>query len=77
MVRLFLDGKAEEARQLHRKFYQFFKDAFIEPNPVPAKTVLGWRGAMSAECRLPLVGMSPANEERLRKTLLELERALQ
>ncbi|MBA3543821.1 MAG: 4-hydroxy-tetrahydrodipicolinate synthase, partial [Chthoniobacterales bacterium] len=39
MVRLFLDGKAEEARQLHRKFYQFFKDAFIEPNPVPAKTV--------------------------------------
>ena len=31
---------------------------------------------MSAECRLPLVGMSPANEMRLRKTFGELERVL-
>ncbi len=68
LVRLFLEGKAAEARQIHRKFFALFKDLFIEPNPVPAKTVLAWRGAMSAECRLPLVGMSPANETRLRKT---------
>jgi 4-hydroxy-tetrahydrodipicolinate synthase len=76
LVRLFLEGKAEEARQLHRKFFDLFKDIFIEPNPVPAKTVLAWRGVMSAECRLPLVGMSEANEERLRKTLDALERTL-
>ncbi len=75
LVRLFLDGQATAARQIHRKFFALFKDIFIEPNPVPAKTVLAWRGVMSAECRLPLVGMSPANEERLRKTLDELERA--
>jgi 4-hydroxy-tetrahydrodipicolinate synthase len=75
LVRLFLDGQATAARKIHRKFFAFFKDIFIEPNPVPAKTVLAWRGLMSAECRLPLVGMSPANEERLRKTLDELERA--
>jgi 4-hydroxy-tetrahydrodipicolinate synthase len=76
LVRLFLEGKAEEARQLHRKFFAFFKDIFIEPNPVPAKTILAWRGVMSAECRLPLVGMSEANAARLRKTLDALERAL-
>ncbi len=76
MVRLFLEGKAGEARAIHTKFYRFFKDAFIEPNPVPAKTVLSWRGAMAADCRLPLVGMSPANENRLRQTITELERAL-
>jgi 4-hydroxy-tetrahydrodipicolinate synthase len=73
LVRLFLEGEAEEARLLHRKFFPLFKDLFIEPNPVPAKTALAWRGVMSAECRLPLVGMSKANEERLRQTLARLE----
>jgi 4-hydroxy-tetrahydrodipicolinate synthase len=73
LVRLFLAGKTDDARQLHQRFFALFKDIFIEPNPVPAKTILAWRGAMSAECRLPLVGMSQANEERLRKTLGALE----
>ncbi len=73
MVSLFLEGKAEEARQIHRKFFALFKDIFIEPNPVPAKTILAWRGMMSAECRLPLVEMSEANTGRLRKTLDALD----
>ncbi len=76
LVRLFLEGKAGEARELHRKFYPLFKDIFLEPNPVPAKTVLAWRGMMSADCRLPLVGMSEANSARLRQTLTALEHAL-
>src|SRR5450432_809075 len=76
LVRAVLDGNLAEARQLHRKFLGLFKDLFIEPNPVPAKTALAWRGAISAECRLPLVEMSKANEERLRKTIDELERTL-
>ena len=69
----FLEGKAEEARRLHQKFFPLFKDAFIEPNPVPAKTALAWRGMMSADCRLPLVAMTAANAERLRQTLAKLE----
>ena len=75
MVRFALEGRAEEARQLHQKFFALFKDIFIEPNPVPAKTILAWRGMMSAECRLPLVEMSEANTARLRKTLDALENA--
>jgi len=73
MVSLFLEGNAEEARGLHQKFFPLFKDAFIEPNPVPAKTALAWRGMMSADCRLPLVAMTAANAERLRQTLAKLE----
>ena len=73
MVRLFFEGQAQEARQLHRKFFALFKDIFIEANPVPAKTILAWRGVMSADCRLPLVGMSEANTARLRRTLDALE----
>ena len=76
LVRAFLEGKVDEARALHQKFYRLFKDLFIEPNPVPAKTALGWRGVMSAECRLPLVAMTKPNEERLRQTIDELERVL-
>jgi 4-hydroxy-tetrahydrodipicolinate synthase len=54
---------------MHLRMLPVFKDLFIEPNPVPAKTALAWRGAMSAECRLPLCEMTKANAARLRTTL--------
>src|SRR5213075_562428 len=63
----------KSAERLHRKFLPLFKDLFIEPNPVPVKTALGWRGAMSPEVRLPLCEMSEANTARLRKTLEDFE----
>ena len=74
LVRAFLDGNLAEAQALHRKFLPLFRDLFIEPNPVPAKTALEWRGAMTAECRLPLVKMGDATEKRLRHTIGELEK---
>jgi len=61
----------ESAEKSHRELLPLFKDLFIEPNPVPVKTALGWRGAMSSEVRLPLCEMGEANQERLRKTLEE------
>ena len=66
-------GDAKSAENLHRKLFPLFKDLFIEPNPVPVKTALGWHGAMSGECRLPLCEMSEANQARLRKSLAEFE----
>jgi 4-hydroxy-tetrahydrodipicolinate synthase len=60
---------------LQRKLLPIFKDLFIEPNPVPAKTALGWRGAMSAEVRLPLCEMTEGNQARLRKAIDEFEKA--
>lgn len=73
MVRLWLAGDTSAAQALHRRFYNLFKDLFIEPNPVPAKFALSLRGKMSAEVRLPLCGMSEANESRVRKTLEALK----
>ena len=75
LVRACDSGDYKSAESLHRKLFPLFKDLFIEPNPVPAKTALGWRGAMSAEVRLPLCEMTEANRTRLRKTLEEFERA--
>ena len=68
-------GDLKSAEKLHRKLLPLFKDLFIEPNPVPVKTALAWRGAISAEVRLPLCEMSEANQARLRKTLEEFETA--
>ena len=72
LVAAFLEGKLAEAQAIHRRFLPLFKDLFIEPNPVPAKTALEWRGAMTSQCRLPLVKMGSATEERLRRTIAGL-----
>jgi len=73
LVRACESGDLRSAKTSHRKLLLLFKDLFIEPNPVPVKTALGWRGAMSPEVRLPLCEMSEANQARLRKTLEEFE----
>ena len=73
LVQSFRAGDTKSARDLHLKMLPIFKDLFIEPNPVPVKTALSWRGVMSAECRLPLCEMTAANQTRLRKTLEAFE----
>jgi len=73
LVRACESGDLKSAATLHRKLLPLFKDLFIEPNPVPVKTALGWRGSMSGEVRLPLCEMSEANQDRLRKTLEEFD----
>ena len=74
LVDAFANGDLKRAEGLHRKLYWLFKDLFIEPNPVPIKTALSWRGTILAEVRLPLCEMSEANQVRLRKTLERFER---
>ncbi len=69
LVRAFERGEIVEARRRHQRLLPLFKDLFMEPNPVPVKTALAWRGMMSAEVRLPLCEMAPETEVRLRKTL--------
>ncbi len=75
LVRACESGDFKSAENLHRKMGAIFKDLFIEPNPVPVKTALAWRGAMAFEVRLPLCEMTDANQARLRKTLDEFEKA--
>jgi 4-hydroxy-tetrahydrodipicolinate synthase len=74
LVCAFESGDVKLAMKLHHRMFPLFKDLFVEPNPVPVKTALGWRGVMSGEVRLPLCAMSEANQTRLRKTLEAFER---
>jgi 4-hydroxy-tetrahydrodipicolinate synthase len=69
MVKAFASGDAKKAMQLHHKFYQLFKDMFVETNPIPVKAALAMMGQIEEEYRLPLVSISAKNRETLRATL--------
>ena len=75
LVCAFESGDSKTAERHHHRMLGLFKDLFIEPNPVPVKTALAWRGLISAEVRLPLCEMSEANQGRLRRTIEEFGKA--
>ncbi len=64
-----LNNKYEEAQKIHYELYPLFKAMFIETNPVPVKTAMGMMGLCSSEVRLPLVPMSPQNNQKLADVL--------
>lgn len=73
MVRLLLQKKYDEALQIQYKYVvPADKLAFMETNPIPAKTALAMMGLPAGELRLPLCRMSPENEEKARKMLLDM-----
>ena len=68
LVNLALQGNYLKARELHLEQFQFFSDIFIEPNPVPIKTLLHFKGIIeTAEVRLPLTPPSANNITLLQK----------
>ncbi len=69
MVRAGMEGRWEEARELHFRLYQLFKALFIETNPIPVKTALSLMGKVREEFRLPLCPLAPENREKLVKVL--------
>jgi 4-hydroxy-tetrahydrodipicolinate synthase len=62
-------GKWEEARKLHFNLLPLNDAVFLEINPVPVKTALGWMGKTNPDVRLPLAPMSEQNQSRLRDVL--------
>ncbi|UCC96097.1 MAG: dihydrodipicolinate synthase family protein, partial [Candidatus Omnitrophota bacterium] len=71
LVANFLEGNAEEAKRLQLYLYELIKALFIETNPIPVKTSLGFMGLIEPYLRLPLYRMSDINEEKLKVVLRE------
>ena len=69
MVKFALDGDFKSAGAMHKKYYRFFTDLFIESNPIPVKAALEIIGKGKAEYRLPLCELSAAHYEQLRPTM--------
>lgn len=73
LVSLFASGKCQQAEELHERLTPFFKNIFIECNPVPIKTALAMKGMIKEEFRLPLVELTKEHRAMLEKSMKELE----
>jgi 4-hydroxy-tetrahydrodipicolinate synthase len=70
MVRLGIDGKFVEARQLHYKLYNLMKGIFLDGNPGGVKHVLSKMGLCESYVRLPLAPVNASVQKHL-DTLME------
>lgn len=66
---LCLNEEFSDAAQLYFKYADLFAKLFVEVNPMPVKTAMGWLGLCSGEVRLPLTDMSEQSQEKLRISL--------
>lgn len=66
MYDLFAGGDWQGAQDLHYKLMPLNDAVFLEINPVPVKTVLGWMGKIEPDVRLPLAPLAPHNASKLR-----------
>lgn len=73
MVYAYLDGRVEEARDLHARLYPLFKNMFIATNPIPVKRAAALCGLPAGGLRLPLVEADAAETSVIRETLASLE----
>jgi 4-hydroxy-tetrahydrodipicolinate synthase len=71
MVSAWERGDFGRSKELFYRLLPLCQAMFYETNPIPVKTALALMGKMKGEFRLPLVPISPANEERLRKALTD------
>lgn len=71
MMALFYAGKIREAARMHRTLLPIFAGLFMDTNPLPVKAALKMLGHDTGGHRLPLKGLSPDKEERLRLVLRE------
>jgi 4-hydroxy-tetrahydrodipicolinate synthase len=69
LTHLAVEGRWDEARDLHLKYHGLFGDLFIDTNPIPVKAALAMRGVIEEVYRLPLCPMSEEKKGRLRATL--------
>ena len=72
LVREFLAGNLDVARQIHFALLPLFDALFCETNPIPVKAASAALGWCSDEIRLPLTQISDGNLEHLKLVLKDL-----
>ena len=65
----------ETARAVHYRLLPLMEFNFCESNPIPVKAACAMMGLVEDVVRLPLVPMTDANREKMRKILQQLELA--
>ncbi|MCA0428457.1 MAG: 4-hydroxy-tetrahydrodipicolinate synthase [Bacteroidetes bacterium] len=72
MVRLGLEGRFEEARQLHYQLYSMMKAIFLDGNPGGIKAVMSMMGLCKNVVRLPLAPVKSEVYQQLETLYKEL-----
>jgi 4-hydroxy-tetrahydrodipicolinate synthase len=73
MVRVALENRFEEARQLHRRYHPLMEMNFVESNPIPVKAAMAEMGLLEPVWRLPMVPPRAENLARIRGVLEALD----
>lgn len=69
MARAYLDGNLAEATRLQLHLVPLIKALFMDVNPIPVKSAMNMMGMNVGECRMPLCGLPPEQEDKLRAVL--------
>ena len=69
MVTLFMEGKLNEAMELHYKLMPIFKAMFITTNPAPVKAAVTMTGLDAGPLRLPLLEADPKQRQLIYEEL--------
>jgi len=72
MTELALDGKWNEARELHYRLLPLMEVNFIESSPGPVKAAMVMMGLLDEHFRLPLVPITEKSRARIREVIAEL-----
>jgi len=70
LVRLMLEGRYDEARQLNATLWRLMQGNYMEVNPLPVKAALSMMELVEEVYRLPLSPMRPELKARLREILV-------
>ena len=72
MIRAFASGNLREAQCLHFKLFPMCRDMLgLSTNPIPIKAAMQMLGRDSGDLRMPLTRLTSAEQDKLRKTLVE------
>ena len=70
LLKAFHAGNLAEARRWHHKLFPLCRDMLgLSTNPIPVKAAMKMLGRDTGELRLPMTPLSPAEEQKLAKTL--------
>ncbi|MBM4153383.1 MAG: 4-hydroxy-tetrahydrodipicolinate synthase, partial [Kiritimatiellaceae bacterium] len=69
LVHAGLEGRWDDAQQIHNQYVKLFDAMFIDTNPIPVKAALALMGKIEETYRLPLCELAATDKETLRKVL--------
>nr|WP_297788154.1 4-hydroxy-tetrahydrodipicolinate synthase [uncultured Allomuricauda sp.] len=75
MIKLGLNGNAEEAYPVHHSLSALMSLIFEEGNPAGIKSIFECKGISSASVRLPLMEATPVLKEKIARSLKALDKA--